>query len=131
MKPKNIILIIKGIQIGRHRSKFITKVKNYIYPDKENIHRKSGKSSTIGGSTDSDSNKNLSIVIDDQRHPMSLTQAMRNKNILNDINYEKFNDKNIENINNNNECINNKGVRNNKYKILEDTEIEINNDEDY
>ena len=116
---------------GRHRSKFITKVKNYIYPDKENIHRKSGKSSTIGGSTDSDSNKNLSIVIDDQRHPMSLTQAMRNKNILNDINYEKFNDKNIENINNNNECINNKGVRNNKYKILEDTEIEINNDEDY
>lgn len=110
----------------RHRSKFITKVKDYIYPDEENFTRKREKSSTIGGSTDSDSNKNLSIDIDEQRHPMSLKKDIRNKNILNDIN-----DKNNININNDNKYHNDKAVRNYKYKILDDTEIEVNNDEDY
>ena len=76
---------------SRHRSKFIMKIKDYIYPEQEIIKKKS-KHSTVGGSTDSDSNRNLSIVLNEQYHPMSLDNNIRNKKNIGSINFEeKFN----------------------------------------
>lgn len=45
----------------RHRSKFILKLKNYIYNEESNIRCKNGVFSSIGGSTDSETHLNLSM----------------------------------------------------------------------
>jgi hypothetical protein len=103
---------------SRHRGKFILKIKDYIYLDKDNTQNRK-KSSTIGGSTDSDSIKS-----------MSLGKSIGNKKILNSINFiEKYNDKKNENQINEND--NEKGRPKKKDEFFNDTEIEINNDEDY
>ena len=36
----------------RHRSKFILKIRNYVYSEEENMKKKIKFSSSIGGSTD-------------------------------------------------------------------------------
>ena len=108
----------------RHRSKFIIKLRDYIYPDKEIIARKRGKTSTVGGSTQSESNKNLSIIIHEQENYMSVGNNIGNKN--------EFNIKFIINEKNKNQIIENDNgnkIKNNRN--YDDTEIEINNDEDY
>lgn len=108
----------------RHRSKFIIKLRDYIYPDKEIITRKRGKTSTVGGSTQSESNKNLSIIIHEQENYMSVGNNIGNKN--------DFNIKFIINEKNKNQIIENDNgnkIKNNRN--YDDTEIEINNDEDY
>ena len=112
----------------RHRSKFIIKIKDYIYPEQEIIKRKRAKTSTVGGSTDSDSNRNLSIVLKEQDHPMSLSNNIKNKNIINNINFEDNNNKNqiIDK-----ESDNQKEVINKNYAKYDFTEIEINNDDGY
>ena len=111
----------------RHRNKFITKLKDYIYPDKEIITRKKGKTSTVGSSTESESNHNLSLVIPEQEPAISLKDNIGNKKSLNINNfYEK------DKENNKNQIIENNNVHSNKKKRnYDETEIEIHNDEDY
>ncbi len=116
---------------GRHREKFILKIKDYIYPEKDNkIIRK--KSSTIGGSTDSDSYSNFSNQ--EKMQAISLEKAFRNKKMFNsiDINFiEKYNDNKNTNQMNENDINNEKSSTNKKNELYNDEEIEINNDEDY
>ena len=107
----------------RHRSKFIIKLKDYIYPDKEIIMRKRGKTSTIGGSTESETNRNLSIVIPEQDNVMSLRNNIGNKNTFNINNF----DEKKKNLIFENDNIN----INTKNRNYDNTEIEIINDEDY
>ena len=107
----------------RHRSKFIIKLKDYVYPDKEIKMKKRGKTSTIGGSTEFQSNRNLSIDIPEQEHVMSLKNNIENKNVFNINHFDEKNKNQI--IENDNVNINVKN-RNYEYK-----EIEIYNDEDY
>ena len=47
---------------NRHRSKFILKIKNYICPDNDIISRTRGKTSTNGGSTESETYSNSSEI---------------------------------------------------------------------
>ena len=105
---------------SRHRSKFIMKIKDYIYPEQEIIKKKS-KHSTIGGSTDSDSNRNLSIVLNEQYHPKSLVNNIRNINFE-----EKINNQNINKDNNKQ----NDEIQK-YYEKYDYTEIEIKNNDDY
>ena len=112
---------------SRHRSKFIMKIKDYIYPEQEIIKKKS-KHSTVGGSTDSDSNRNLSIVLNEQYHPMSLGSNIKNKKNIGSINFEeKFNN----NQNFDKESNNQKDEILNNYDKYDYTEIEIKNNDDY
>ena len=104
------------------------KIKDYIYPEQEVIKRKRAKTSTIGGSTDSDSNRNLSIILNQQEHPISLGNNILNNNIINNINFEdKFNRNQIIDK----ETYNQKDVINKNDAKYDFTEIEINNDDDY
>ena len=57
----------------RHRSKFITKLRDYVYTEEENVKKKIKNSSSIGGSTDSDTN-------------LSLGEKIENKQIFEDVN---------------------------------------------
>ena len=112
---------------SRHRSKFIMKIKDYIYPEQEIIKAKN-KHSTVGGSTDSDSNRNLSIVLNEQYHPMSLDSNIRNKKNIGSINFEeKFNNNQNIDIDNNNQ----KDEIQKNYDKYDYTEIEIKNNDDY
>ena len=112
---------------SRHRSKFIMKIKDYIYPEQEIIKKKS-KHSTVGGSTDSDSNRNLSIVLNEQYHPMSLGSNIKNKKNIGSINFEeKFNNNQNIDIDNNNQ----KDEIQKNYDKYDYTEIEIKNNDDY
>ena len=112
---------------SRHRSKFIMKIKDYIYPEQEIIKAKN-KHSTVGGSTDSDSNRNLSIVLNEQYHPMSLGSNIKNKKNIGSINFEeKFNNNQNIDIDNNNQ----KDEIQKNYDKYDYTEIEIKNNDDY
>ena len=111
---------------SRHRSKFIMKIKDYIYPEQEIIKAKN-KHSTVGGSTDSDSNRNLSIVLNEQYHPMSLGSNIKNKKNIGSINFEeKFNNNQNIDIDNNNQ----KDEIQKNYDKYDYTEIEIKNNDD-
>jgi len=110
----------------RHRRKFITKIKEYIYTDNVVNTRKRIKTLTLGGSTDSETYSNSS----GKCHKMPLNQDVKNKNIFN-INFGDENEINphideqdtnqIIDINNNNDK---------KIEQIDETDIEIN-DEDY
>ena len=116
---------------SRHREKFILKIKDYIYPEEEKKENRI-KSSTIGGSTDSDSNSNFSNQ--EKLQAMSLGNAFRNKKLIKNINInfiEKYNDKKNGNQINENDINNEKVQQNKKNELYNDAEIEINNDEDY
>ena len=86
----------------RHRSKFITKLRDYVYTEEENVKKKIKNSSSIGGSTDSDTN-------------LSLGEKIENKQIFEDVNEIK-NEDIIEDKNND---------------IFNQSEVQIHNDEDY
>ena len=101
---------------SRHRSKFIIKIRDYIYPDKEIMARKKNKSST-GDSTDSDTN----ITVPEEDPQMTMERVVRNNNIIN-INFDDCNKK-IKN-----QIVDNKNI---KKELYDENEIEINNDEDY
>ena len=90
----------------RHRSKFITKLRDYVYTEEENIKKKIKNSSSIGGSTESDTN-------------LSLGEKIENKQIFEDVNEIKNEDK-IED-----------GVDGKKIDIFNQSEVQIHNDEDY
>ena len=91
----------------KHRSKFIIKLRDYIYPDDENIKKRIKGNSSTGESTDSDTNLNLSM----------------NKNL-------GFVGDNINEIKKKNEE-ENKNKINEKNDIFNDDENHIDNDEDY
>ena len=110
----------------RHRRKFITKIKEYIYTDNNVIGRKRIKTSTFGGSTDSETYSNSS----DKCHKMPLNQDVKNKNIFN-INFGDENEINHHiDSEGNNQIIDIKNNNDKKFEQIEDTDIEIN-DEDY
>lgn len=114
----------------RHRKNFIIKLIDYVYPDKEIIKRKKESSSIIGGSTGpesiSGSNSNSSNAIAEQENLLSLRNKIVNKKNL-DLNFgEKTNEKTTIKIYENISKNNTKSFIN-----YENTEIEINNDEDY
>ena len=114
----------------RHRKNFIIKLIDYVYPDKEIIKRKKESSSIIGGSTGpesiSGSNSNSSNAIAEQENLLSLRNKIVNKKNL-DLNFgEKTNEKTTIKIYENISKNNTKSFIN-----YDNTEIEINNDEDY
>jgi hypothetical protein len=109
---------------SRHRCKFIIKIRDYIYSDKELLSRKKSKSSTEE-STDSDSNTILKNINPETDHPMSMNKVIRNKKLLN----LNFDDCNQEMKNQN--IINIKDNLNSKKDLFDKSQIEINNDEDY
>ena len=111
----------------RHRSKFISKIKEYIYSENDIIIRKRGKNSTIGGSTESETISNSS----ENCHKMSLCKVIRNNNISN-INFDDGNEINCQKNNiNKNKILEDDNSIIIKKDQLDDTEIEITNDEDY
>ena len=108
---------------SRHRSKFIIKIREYIYPDKEMLTRKNNQSST-GGSTTSDSNKNLYIMSPEIGSQMSMDKIIRNKTISNLV----LDDCDKKSKNQINMKKDNKNVNN---ELFDEVDIEINNEEDY
>ena len=108
---------------SRHRCKFIIKIREYIYPDKEMLTRKNNQSST-GGSTTSDSNKNLYNMSPEIGSQMSMDKIIRNKTIsnlvLDDCDKKSKNQISIKK--------DNKNVNN---ELFDEVDIEINNEEDY
>ena len=87
----------------RHRSKFILKIRNYVYSEEENMKKKIKFSSSIGGSTDSETN-------------LSLGHIDKIKN----INFEDVNEIKIE-----------EKIEEKKIDIFNQSEVKINNDDDY
>ena len=108
---------------SRHRSKFIIKIREYIYPDKEMLTRKNNQSST-GGSTTSDSNKNLYNMSPEIGSQMSMDKIIRNKTISNLV----LDDCDKKSKNQINMKKDNKNVNN---ELFDEVDIEINNEEDY
>ena len=92
----------------KHRSKFIIKLRDYVYPEEENIKNRKKGSSSIGESTDSDTDLNSNI----------------NKIFNFENNKENKNEDKNEDIND----INNKKENEN---IFTEPEIQINNNDDY
>ena len=93
----------------KHRSKFIIKLRDYIYPENEFIKNRKIGDSSVGESTESDTNLNLSsnkIVNIDEIN--EIRNEIRNE----DDNKEKEEEKEKENI-------------------FNEHEIQINNDDDY
>ena len=93
----------------KHRSKFIIKLRDYIYPENEFIKNRKIGDSSVGESTESDTNLNLSsnkIVNIDEIN--EIRNEIRNE----DDNKEKEEEKEKENI-------------------FNEPEIQINNDDDY
>ena len=98
----------------------------YIYTDNNVIGRKRIKTSTFGGSTDSETYSNSS----DKCHKMPLNQDVKNKNIVK-FNFGDENEINHHiNIEGNNQIIDINNNNDEKIEQNEDTDIEIN-DEDY
>lgn len=106
---------------SRHRKKFITKIREYVHPEKEIFERKikiiEKKNSSIV-STDSTSIANLES---DKQLPI-INDIINNKNILNE-NFDD-NDKKMRNIEPN-------IIKNKSFEIFDDTDVDIENDEDY
>ena len=88
----------------KHRSKFIIKLRDYIYPEDENIKKRKKGTSSTGESTDSDTNLNLSM----------------NKN----LNFIENNINEIKKEENNNKI-------KEKNDIFNADEIHIDNEDDY
>ena len=87
----------------KHRSKFIIKLRDYVYPEEENIQKRIKGSSSIGESTDSDTNLNSSI-----------NKMMNFDNVKENKEEEKKDDK--------------KDI---SESIFDQPEIQINNNDDY
>ena len=87
----------------KHRSKFIIKLRDYVYPEEENTQKRIKGSSSIGESTDSDTNLNSSI-----------NKMMNFDNVKENKEEEKKDDK--------------KDI---SESIFNQPEIQINNNDDY
>ena len=94
----------------KHRSKFIIKLKDFVYPEEENIKNRKKGSSSIGESTDSDTDLSSSI-----------NKMLNFDNVKENKNGDKCEEKNEDDFNNNkvNE------------KMFTEPEIQINNNDDY
>jgi hypothetical protein len=88
-----------------HRSKFITKLRDFVYPEEENMVKKIKNSGSIGESTDSETNLSSGHL-----------EKMENKN----INFEETN-----------EVKNEIKIEEKKIDIFNQSAIHIHNDEDY
>ena len=88
-----------------HRSKFITKLRDFVYPEEENMKQKIKNSGSIGESTDSETNLSSGHL-----------EKMENKN----INFEETN-----------EIKNEIKIEEKKIDIFNQSAIHIHNDEDY
>ena len=88
-----------------HRSKFITKLRDFVYPEEENMKQKIKNSGSIGESTDSETNLSLGHL-----------EKLENKN----INFEETN-----------EIKNEIKIEEKKIDIFNQSAIHIHNDEDY
>lgn len=88
-----------------HRSKFITKLRDFVYPEEENMVKKIKNSGSIGESTDSETNLSLGHL-----------EKLENKN----INFEETN-----------EIKNEIKIEEKKIDIFNQSAIHIHNDEDY
>ena len=89
----------------RHRSKFITKLRDFVHTEEENLKKKIKYYGSIGGSTDSETKLSLGHL-----------EKLENKN----INFEEVNE--IKNENK---------IEEKKIDIFNQSEIQIHNDEDY
>ena len=88
-----------------HRSKFITKLRDFVYPEEENMVKKIKNSGSIGESTDSETNLSSGHL-----------EKLENKN----INFEETN-----------EIKNEIKIEEKKIDIFNQSAIHIHNDEDY
>ena len=88
----------------KHRSKFIIKLRDYVYPEEENNKKRIKGSSSIGESTESDTNLNSSI------------NKMMNFDNIKENNGDEQKDNDKKNIGEN---------------IFNEPEIQINNNDDY
>ena len=88
-----------------HRSKFITKLRDFVYPEEENMKQKIKNSGSFGESTDSETNLSLGHL-----------EKLENKN----INFEETN-----------EIKNEIKIEEKKIDIFNQSAIHIHNDEDY
>ena len=88
-----------------HRSKFITKLRDFVYPEEENMKQKIKNSGSIGESTDSETNLSSGHL-----------EKLENKN----INFEESN-----------EIKNEIKIEEKKIDIFNQSAIHIHNDEDY
>ena len=88
-----------------HRSKFITKLRDFVYPEEENMVKKIKNSGSIGESTDSETNLSSGHL-----------EKLENKN----INFEETN-----------EVKNEIKIEEKKIDIFNQSAIHIHNDEDY
>ena len=88
-----------------HRSKFITKLRDFVYPEVENMEKKIKNSGSIGESTDSETNLSSGHL-----------EKLENKN----INFEETN-----------EIKNESKIEEKKIDIFNQSAIHIHNDEDY
>ena len=88
-----------------HRSKFITKLRDFVYPEEENMKQKIKNSGSIGESTDSETNLSSGHL-----------EKMENKN----INFEETN-----------KIKNEIKIEEKKIDIFNQSAIHIHNDEDY
>ena len=88
-----------------HRSKFITKLRDFVYPEEENMKQKIKNSGSFGESTDSETNLSLGHL-----------EKLENKN----INFEETN-----------EVKNEIKIEEKKIDIFNQSAIHIHNDEDY
>ena len=88
-----------------HRSKFITKLRDFVYPEEENMVKKIKNSGSIGESTDSETNLSSGHL-----------EKLENKN----INFEESN-----------EIKNEIKIEEKKIDIFNQSAIHIHNDEDY
>ena len=92
----------------RHRSKFISKLRDYVYTEEENVKKKIKYTSSTGESTDSETNLSLGHF-----------DKIENKKIyFEEVNEIKNNEIKIED-------------KNKKVDIFNQTEVKINNDDDY
>lgn len=94
----------------KHRSKFIIKLKDFVYPEEENIKNRKKGSSSIGESTDSDTDLSSSI-----------NKVLNFYNVKENKNGDKCEEK-IEDDFNNNKV---------NEKMFTEPEIQINNNDDY
>ena len=88
----------------KHRSKFIIKLRDYVYPEEESNKKRIKGSSSIGESTESDTNLNSSI------------NKMMNFDNIKENNGDEQKDSDKKNIGEN---------------IFNEPEIQINNNDDY
>ena len=116
--------------IFRHRNKFISKIREYIYPDKEILEKERRKSTSGCHSTNADSNSSeFKVIVHEKKRMMSFYKTDSNNKLLNLSDVSENNIKNNKIKNDEGEKIKRNAT---VYEIDCNEEIdEYNNDEDY